>query len=133
MVPEKQGLKHCGLKIVAGLTPGLSSGSRKTRIETPVVSEKLSGVGGRHQPMLARKIVKSGLSDLICHSEDNGFFYLTKFSKKKFPETATISAVLESFLKEESDLQDEFTKLMDQALIADTLSAITKETSNERD
>ncbi len=92
----------------------------------PMVSGNLSGVSGCHQPGLARKIVKAGLTDLVGQSEDSGFFYLTKFSKKEFLQSATISNIVEAFQKEEADLQAEFTKLMDQALIADKLNAVSQ-------
>ncbi len=91
----------------------------------PAVSEEFGLIACSELTEIARKLVASRLTKLAgCLSDERGVYYLSSLSRKEFLESATISNIVEAFKKEELDLQAEFTKLMDQALIAERLNSL---------
>jgi len=84
----------------------------------PVTSE------GYWDREVAEIIVKSGLTKLTPHKEENGGVYLSTIFKKEFDGSVTISSIYDELSKMESELQAEFTKLMDQVSIVNRVSRV---------
>jgi hypothetical protein len=84
----------------------------------PVTSE---GLWDRE---VAEIIIKSGLTKLTPQKMENGGVYLSTIFKKEFDGSATISSIYDELSKMESELQAEFTKLMDQVSIVNRVSRV---------
>jgi hypothetical protein len=89
--------------------------------ELRVIPETSDGHWDRE---VAEIIIKSGLTKLTPQKMENGGVYLSTIFKKEFDGSATISSIYDELSKMESELQAEFTKLMDQVSIVNRVSRV---------
>lgn len=89
--------------------------------ELRVIPETSDGHWDRE---VAEIIIKSGLTKLTPHKEENGGVYLSTIFKKEFDGSSTISSIYDELSKIESELQAEFTRLMDQVSIINRVNRV---------